>query len=427
MGIFFWSKIKQNEKKERKMFYNLSRIIIYIPLFIISVFCGKLRRFLKKRLFQKMTIKNQEKDYVWIHCASVGEINLSESLVREFLANTDLRVLITMVTDTGRATAEDKYKENKNVDLLYFPLDDLFQIRKILSKINLKALIIVETEIWPNLIEEASKKAKVVFVNGRISDKSFKSYKRISIYLKKLFSEVDLFLMQTEEDRERIINIGAPFEKVDKFGNLKFDVKLTDFTEEQLTEIRKKLGLENKKILVAGSTRNDEEEYVLDAYDKIGDYFLILVPRHIERVSDIEDRLLKNRYNYEKWNSMVQGVKKDTKVLLVDQMGVLRELYAICDVAFVGGTLVNIGGHSLIEPLYYRKPPIFGKYLQNVKEISKEIIQRKIGFKVDTTQEFIQAVQSIEAKQVNLNEIDRFFLDNKDVAAKTFKRIIDII
>ncbi|WP_319370282.1 glycosyltransferase N-terminal domain-containing protein [uncultured Ilyobacter sp.] len=409
------------------MFYNLSRIIIYIPLFIISVFCGKLRRFLKKRLFQKMTIKNQEKDYVWIHCASVGEINLSESLVREFLANTDLRVLITMVTDTGRATAEDKYKENKNVDLLYFPLDDLFQIRKILSKINLKALIIVETEIWPNLIEEASKKAKVVFVNGRISDKSFKSYKRISIYLKKLFSEVDLFLMQTEEDRERIINIGAPFEKVDKFGNLKFDVKLTDFTEEQLTEIRKKLGLENKKILVAGSTRNDEEEYVLDAYDKIGDYFLILVPRHIERVSDIEDRLLKNRYNYEKWNSMVQGVKKDTKVLLVDQMGVLRELYAICDVAFVGGTLVNIGGHSLIEPLYYRKPPIFGKYLQNVKEISKEIIQRKIGFKVDTTQEFIQAVQSIEAKQVNLNEIDRFFLDNKDVAAKTFKRIIDII
>jgi 3-deoxy-D-manno-octulosonic-acid transferase len=120
-------------------------------------------------------------------------------------------------------------------------------------------------------------------------------------------------------------------------------------------------------------------------------------------------------------------VKEDTQVLLVDQMGILRKLYAICDVAFVGGTLVNIGGHSLIEPLYYRKPPIFGKYLQNVKEISKEITHRKIGYKVENTQEFIEAVQKIESKQVNLEDIDRFFRENTNVAAKTFKRIIDII
>ena len=409
------------------MFYNLSKMIIYIPLFIISAFNGKLRRFLKKRIFQKIQLKTPGKDYVWVHCASVGEVNLSESLVREFLGNTDLKVLITMMTDTGRAVAEGKYKDDKNVDLLYFPLDDFFKIREILSKINLKTLIIIETEIWPNLIKEASKKAKVIFVNGRISDKSFKSYKRISFYLKRLFSRVDLFLMQTEEDSERIVGIGAPAEKVENFGNLKFDVKLTDFTEKQLIEIRKKLGLEKKKIFVAGSTRNDEEEYILDAYDKMGDYFLILVPRHIERTSDIEMRLLKNKYKYEKWSNMDMGVKKETQILLVDQMGVLRELYAICDVAFVGGTLVNIGGHSLIEPLYYRKAPIFGKYLQNVKEISKEIIQRKIGFKVETTQEFVQAVKKIEEKQVSLDNIDRFFCDNTDVAAKTFKRIIDII
>nr|WP_324291911.1 glycosyltransferase N-terminal domain-containing protein [uncultured Ilyobacter sp.] len=372
-------------------------------------------------------MKNQGKDYVWIHCASVGEINLSESLVREFLENTDFKVLITMMTDTGRATAEAKYKDDKNIDLLYFPLDDFFKIREILSKINLKALVIIETEIWPNLIRMSSEKSKVVFVNGRISDKSFKSYKRISFYLKKLFSKVSFFLMQTEEDKNRIIDIGASAEKVVNFGNLKFDVKLTDFTEEDLYKIRKELGLENRKIFVAGSTRNDEEEYILDAYDRLNDYFLILVPRHIERTADIEERLLKNRYRYEKWSSMSGGVKEDTQVLLVDQMGILRKLYAICDVAFVGGTLVNIGGHSLIEPLYYRKPPIFGKYLQNVKEISKEITHRKIGYKVENTQEFIKAVQKIESKQVNLEDIDRFFRENTNVAAKTFKRIIDII
>ena len=409
------------------MFYNLSRIIIYIPIFVMAVFKKKLRAFLKKRLFQKINLKNPRKDYVWIHCASVGEVNLSESLVREFLENTDFKVLITMMTDTGRATAEAKYKNDKNIDLLYFPIDDFFKIREILSKINLKALVIIETEIWPNLIRMSSEKSKVVFVNGRISDKSFKSYKKISFYLKKLFSKVDFFLMQTEEDKDRIIDIGASAEKVENFGNLKFDVKLNDFTEEQLYQIRKELGLENRKIFVAGSTRNDEEEFILDAFDKLKDYFLILVPRHIERTTDIEGRLLKNRYRYEKWSTMGQGVKKDTQVLLVDEMGVLRKLYALCDVAFVGGTLVDIGGHSLIEPLYYRKPPIFGKYLQNVKEISKEIIHRKIGYKVENTQEFVRAVQLVEKKQVNSEDIDRFFLENTDVASKTFKRIIDII
>lgn len=409
------------------MFYNLSRIIIYIPIFIMAFFKKKLRGFLKKRLFQKIDLKNPGKDYVWIHCASVGEVNLSESLVREFLENTDFKILITMMTDTGRATAEAKYKNDKNIDLLYFPIDDFFKIREILAKINLKALVIIETEIWPNLIRMSSKKSKVVFANGRISDKSFKSYKKISFYLKKLFLNVDFFLMQTEEDKNRIIDIGALAEKVENFGNLKFDVKLNDFKEEQLYQIRKELGLENRKIFVAGSTRNDEEEFILDAYDKLKDYFLILVPRHIERTTDIEGRLLKNKYRYEKWSTMEQGVKKDTQVLLVDEMGVLRKLYALCDVAFVGGTLVNIGGHSLIEPLYYRKPPIFGKYLQNVKEISKEIIHRKIGYKVENTQEFVAAVQMVEKKQVNLEDIDRFFIENTDVASKTFKRIIDII
>jgi 3-deoxy-D-manno-octulosonic-acid transferase len=414
------------EQKEMEMFYNFLRIFIYIPLFIISIFKKKLRVFLRKRIFQKISIETSG-EYIWVHCASVGEVNLSESLVMEFLKKTDFNILITMMTDTGMATAKEKYKDYDNIKLLYFPLDDLFKIREILSKIRLKSLIVVETEIWPNLIREASKNARVIFVNGRISDKSFRSYKKISFYLKNIFSKVDLFLMQTGEDCERIIDIGAPSEKVENFGNLKFDVKLDDFTQSEVEEIKKKLGLTNKKIFVAGSTRSNEEELVLEAYNGIENYFLILVPRHIERTEDIEERLLKNRYNYEKWSEVNGGVQKDTRILLVDQMGVLRKLYAICDIAFVGGTLVDIGGHSLIEPLYYRKPPIFGKYLQNVKEISREILKREIGFKVENTQEFIQAVNKIEKKPVPVRDIDGFFAENTNVAVKTFKRIIDII
>lgn len=408
------------------MFYNFLRILIYIPLFIVSIFKKKLREFLRKRIFQKISME-VDGEYIWVHCASVGEVNLSESLIREFLKNTDLKILVTMMTDTGMATAKEKYKNDENVKLLYFPVDDLFKIREILSKIKLRSLIIVETEIWPNLIREASKNARVIFVNGRISDKSFSSYKRVSFYLKNLFSRVDLFLMQTGEDRDRIIEIGAQQEKVENFGNLKFDVKLDDFTWSELEAIRTELRLTDKKIFVAGSTRDNEEELVLQAYDELEDYFLILVPRHVERTGGIEERLLKGRYSYEKWSQIDGGVKEDTQILLVDQMGVLRKLYAICDLAFVGGTLVNIGGHSLIEPLYYRKPPIFGKYLQNVKEISREILRREIGFKVENTREFIQAVEKIEKKSISVGSIDDFFAENTNVAAKTFKRIIDII
>jgi len=413
-----------------KMIYNLVRILLYVVISVISIFNKKLRTFVSKRLFQDYELRRGK--YFWVHCASVGEVNLSESLVRKLLAKGNEKVLVTMMTDTGMATAEAKYKGDDRVKLLYFPIDDIFAIRKILRNISLQSLIIVETEIWPNLIREAAKRSKVCMVNGRISDKSFGSYKKFDFYLKGLFKRIELFLMQTEEDGRRIMELGAPGDRVENIGNLKFDIKLEDFTDSDIGDIKRELQLGDRRIIVAGSTRDDEEEYVLEAYEELkDDYFLFLVPRHIERAADICERLLDGRYRYQRWSEMAaagkMGIDRDSQIVLVDAIGVLRKLYAVSDAAYVGGTLVNVGGHSLLEPLYYRKPPIFGGYLQNVKEISREVMKRNIGYKIEGSSGFVDAVRSLEKNKVKLEDIDDFFRENSNSAEKAYERIIDII
>ncbi len=412
------------------MIYNLVRALLYMVICLISIFNKKARIFAGRRLFQDFELRRGK--YFWVHCASVGEINLSESLVRKLLAKGNERVLVTMMTDTGMATAKAKYEGDDRVHLLYFPLDDLLAIRKILRNISLQSLIIVETEIWPNLIREAAKRSKVCMVNGRISDKSFGSYKKFDFYLRGLFKRMELFLMQTEEDSQRIIELGAPEGRVENIGNLKFDIELEDFTDSQIEEIKRELHLEERRIIVAGSTRDDEEEYVLEAYEELKeDYFLFLVPRHIERTEDICARLLEGNYRYQRWSQMAaegrMEIEEDTQIVVVDAIGVLRKLYAISHAAYVGGTLVDVGGHSLLEPLYYRKPPIFGGYLQNVKEISSEVIKRKIGYKIEGSRGFVEAVRSLERDDVKTKDIDDFFEENGSSTEKAYERIIDII
>ena len=407
------------------MVYNILRILIYPILFVVSVFKPALRKFIKKRVFQELSF-DSGKDYIWVHCASVGEVNLSEPVVKKILEKTKYNVLLTMMTDTGMETAKKKYTDIQGIKILYFPLDDFFAIRKILKHISLRELVMVETEIWPNLIRQCSRHAPVVVVNGRISDKSVDSYRRFRWYLKKLFKNISYFVMQSELDAQRIISLGAESSKVKNFGNLKFDIKLPDYSDEELLELKGKLSVGRRKIFVAGSTRGGEEEKILEVFDKLEDYFLILVPRHIERCPDIEERLLSKKH-YAKWSELEGKANLKNDILLVDKIGVLRKLYALCDVAFVGGTLVDIGGHSLLEPLYYGKAPIFGKHLQNVRDIAEEVEKRGIGFKVESTYEFLKSIDKIQAEGQDKSKIEKFFMENSACVDNTFQLLVDII
>ncbi|PID67276.1 MAG: tRNA (guanosine(46)-N7)-methyltransferase TrmB [Fusobacteriales bacterium] len=434
----------------------------------------KTKTFISKRLEQDFSFLGKEdnlarehaplsnlnkEEYIWVHCSSVGEVNLSESLVKKFHSVFKKNILLSVFTDTGYENAKKKYAKYDKIKVIYFPLDEKKKILEILSYINLKLLVLIETEIWFNLINECKKnKARVIVVNGRISEKSFKNYSKIKFLLKSLFKKIDYFYMQTENDKNRIISLGANENKVENVGNLKFDINLEKYSKEDLEEYKKFLKLEdeNKKIFVAGSTRTGEDEILLEVFSQLKDCILILVPRHLERLPKIEKLIEQKSFKYIKYSELKKNINKKFDIILVDEMGVLKKLYAICDVAFVGGTLVNVGGHNLLEPLFYRKPLIFGKYLQNVKDISQEILKRKIGYCVKNSKEFIKVINNTtvthtdnnsprvesmpqalkrEVKENNLeyigcnpiahgsvSAIDKFFEENKLLSLKIVKK-----
>ena len=403
------------------MLYNFFRLVIYILLVFVYIFNSKKREFLKRRFFQDFSFLKNEKEYIWIHCSSVGEVNLSDSLIKKILEKKSENILLSVFTDTGFETAEKKYSDNDRIKIIYFPLDDYFLIKTILKNIRLKTLIVIETEIWPNLINLCSKVGKVILANGRISDKSFKRDKKIGFILKSLLGEkIDFFCVQTEIDKERFIELGAKKDRVQVTGNLKFDIELENFSEESKENLKNQIYYNGKKIFVCGSTRTGEDEILIDSSKKLKNYLLVLVPRHLDRIPKLEELIKSQGLTYKKYSELEEG---DYQVLIVDKMGVLRKFYSIADVTFVGGTLVNIGGHSLLEPLFYRKTPIFGKYLQNVKDISKEVLKREIGYLAENSEEIYENILKIEKNDLDSKKIEDFFRENQNVAEKILEKI----
>lgn len=405
------------------MFYQILRVFLTPFILFLIIIGGKKGEFLRKRLKQDYSLLKKE-EYIWIHCSSVGEINLSEPLIKKLLDKREERILLTLFTDTGINVAKEKFGKNERVDIFYFPLDDKKNIKSILNKINLNLLILIETEIWPNLIKEVGKKTKIIIVNGRISDKSLSRYKLLKNYLKSLFLYITKFYMQSKEDSKRIIEIGAQKERVEILGNIKFDIKFPEYTEQEKEELIRFFSVDGRKVFTAGSSRTGEYEVLLDTFKKLKNTLLILVPRHIERTPQVEEIIKQYGFSYKKFSDIEKGKNEKTDIIIVDKIGLLRKIYSITDVAFVGGTLVNIGGHSLLEPLFYGKTPIFGPYLQNVKEISNEILQLQLGYKVNNSSEFLTAIDKVEQNQNRSKEkIKNLFEKNSQITDKIIEKI----
>lgn len=347
---------------------------------------------------------------VWVHASSVGEVNLSETLVEKL--SKQYEVILSVMTDTGLSQAQQLYQKNDRVIPFFFPLDNPRCIQKIVNRHTINLLILIETEIWPNLISIVSKKSKILLVNGRISDKSVKNYRRLKFLFSNALKNISFFLMQTENDRDRIIELGAAKESVLVMGNLKFCLEISQFSESELSQIVEKFTLANSKVIVLGSTHPKEEEFFLPILKELKESEkLFLVPRHINRIDEVLRMLQTNQINY----SLFDGdVKKDAQIIVVNCMGVLRKLYAISDICFVGGTIDETGGHNLLEPLYYRRISLFGPNTLNVKEIATELKFRKLGIEFETPENFRNLIDT-EAEWQNSekkSEIVNFFEEN---------------
>ena len=407
--------------------YNLLRILLYFVIMILAIFNGKLLKFFKSRLFQKIAndnFLNEGEEAILIHFSSVGEFNLSQELIEKILKSEKNRkkekVILSVMTDTGFSAVNKKYSENDNVKVFYFPLDDFFVLRKIYKKYKIRKTIIIETEIWPNLYYFAAKNGKLFIVNGRLTERKLKSYLKFKWFIRNTVNRAEKIMVQSDFDKKRYEKLGISENKIKVYKNLKYSIKYNEISDEKKQNYFDTVLDKDKKIIVCGSTRPDEEKIWLEVLKKINqnnEYQLVFVPRHLERIGEIEKIILekfskkdyllltaieKNKINLEAEN------KKE--IVIIDKMGILTDFYQLADFVFVGGTLVNIGGHSILEPLFYGKKPIIGKYFQNIEEIVKDA--RELGFIeiVENENEIIEYLKKSE----NI-DTKRFFEKNNEI------------
>jgi len=308
---------------------------------------------------------------IWVHAVSVGEVLAVGRLVEDMRGTfPDHRVLVTTTTGTGQALARKRFGDDK---VFYFPMDFAFAIRPYLRALRPQMIVLAETEFWPNFLRLArASGARIAVVNARISDRSWPRYQRFPWALRKMLAHVDLFLAQTETDAERLRSIGAAAERVSVTGNLKYDV--TPPSPPAVVEfLRQSLAAENAgPVLVCGSTVEDEEPPLLKAFQTLRVQYsravMMLAPRHPERFDDVAFLIRQLALPFAR-RSLWRGEPLAGGILLLDSMGELAALYALADVAFVGGSLVPRGGHNIIEPAQQGVAIVVGRHTENFRDI----------------------------------------------------------
>uniref|UniRef100_A0A831U3P6 3-deoxy-D-manno-octulosonic acid transferase n=1 Tax=Geobacter metallireducens TaxID=28232 RepID=A0A831U3P6_GEOME len=325
---------------------------------------------------------------VWVHAVSVGETMAVKPLLREMKSRFPSRpILLSTVTETGRSVAVTIPEADL---VIYFPFDFGFAVSRALRIVAPSLIVVVETEIWPNFLRHARRMGiPAVMVNGRISDRSFPRYLRFSWFFGPLLAKLSALCMQSEEDARRIVAIGAPAERVFVARNLKYDLPVKSMGEGERKELRRCYRIpEEAIVMTAASTHAGEEEGVAEIHLRLvkdfPNLFLVLVPRHPERAAEV-GTMLQGKGIPHLRRSALDGAPEPAAggVLLVDTIGELMNIYSISDLVFVGGSLVPVGGHNLLEPASVGAPVLFGPHMHNFREITALVLAAGAGEQVE--------------------------------------------
>ncbi|MBN1848268.1 MAG: 3-deoxy-D-manno-octulosonic acid transferase [Deltaproteobacteria bacterium] len=325
---------------------------------------------------------------IWIHALSVGEIISALPVVKTLQqAYPFKKIVFTVTTAQGMEIALKKIDLEKVV-LLPMPLDFWWTVRKTVQNINPSVFILVETDIWPGLITRLHRRRiPVILINGRISPRTFKSYQRFRRLAKVILNTPDLCLMQSDLDRERLMSIGLPPDKVKAVGNIKFDQDWHSLDDRESSQWRHRLNLPpDKCIWVAGSTHEPEEKILLGIYKRLNhlfpEFILIIAPRRIERAARIQELCGQKGLICERRSRLGNLPEKRYQVLILDTIGELDRVYGIATISFVGGSLAPIGGHNLLEPARFGCPVLFGPHIHNFSLMSELLIDTGGGIMV---------------------------------------------
>lgn len=349
---------------------------------------------------------------IWIHAVSVGEVlaavALAEGLKRRL---GDCAIFVSTTTETGRQLARERLTCADGI--FYFPWDSVGGVRRALRSIRPAAVIVMETEIWPNFLREARRGGvPVVFANARISERSFARFKSWKSLVGELFAQAmrdaEVFLAQTPEDAARLIEMGAEEEQVTVTGNLKYDVAppaMGEFGSWLAEQIRAQ---ERWPVLVAGSVLGLEEDAVLAGYDLVQRQFrrtlLVLAPRKPDRFDEAAKIAAEGGWNVIR-RSQVKldaALNESADILVLDSIGELAGLYSLADAVFVGGSLVPAGGHNILEPAWFVKPPVFGPSMDNFRAMAAQFLAARAAVEVSSGQQLGKVwLQLIEDKPLS--------------------------
>lgn len=343
----------------------------------VLIFKGKLHADFAQRFARYGKLAERSllsgKDRIWIQAVSVGEVALCKNLVpllKQMFPEND--IVISTITKAGNDLARSRF--SKDAIVIYFPLDFSFVVKKALDIIRPKLYIMIETEIWPNLLKELSARSvPSAMINGRISDRSINKYRMVKPFLKKVLGRINLFCMQDSIDAERITELGADRSRVIVTGNMKFDADISADSK-PTAALRGSFGLKDgEDLLVAGSTHEGEEEAVAEVFKNLSYEFqnlrLLIAPRHVDRANNIKVTLQK------------YGLL-GPKVRILDTIGRLNDAYSIATLVFIGGSLVKHGGQNPIEPAVFAKPILFGPHMFNFKYVTAVLLKNNAALQV---------------------------------------------
>jgi 3-deoxy-D-manno-octulosonic-acid transferase len=318
-------------------------------------------------------------DSIWIHAVSVGETMTVRALIADLRRRYPaLRIFLSTTTMAGQQVAR---RNVHDVDaVFYFPLDLPFIVRRTLRLVKPRLFVMMETEIWPNLLRQCKRMdVATMMVNGRISSRSYPRYKIARPFFRKVLGDVDRFCMQTEESARRVIDIGANPAKVVVTGSLKFDSlelpgAATRDGRGQNRVLRYFRMNSGRPVIVAGSTMREEEQLVLQAFRRIkagagaANPLLVLAPRHPERFAEVAQLARDQAFVTAKRSDLLIDAEPRADVVVLDTIGELAQVYQIATAVFVGGSLVDTGGHNILEPAVFGKPIVFGPHMHNFEE-----------------------------------------------------------
>lgn len=331
---------------------------------------------------------------VWIHAASVGEVRAAGPLVRALKsAVPDRKVMVSTFTATGNRVAQ----QMDGVDAaIFLPLDFPWVVRRALGKFHPSLLVFIETEIWPNLLRESYRRGiPTLLLSGRLSAKAFLRYARWRPFFRRVLGYFTLFGMQSPEDAARIIKLGADEKKVSVVGSLKWASDRVGDRWQRVVSARDP----SRRLLVAGSSHRGEEEILLQVLALARAHFpklsMVLAPRHPERFGEVEKLLINSPFAFNRKSQVGAERYFEKDILLLDTVGELPDFFAAGDIAFVGGSLVDAGGHNVLEPARFQKPVLFGPYMSNFKNIAEEMKQKGAAIEVHGADDLARALTGL--------------------------------